>query len=154
LIGGVAAVRILRLLAGEAARHQHLTEIGPAHSAAGDDAAITIIIDRCAAHGLAPREGIKRVRSQRAAAIRLAVAAAAQLRALGRIDAPEPDAVIMDIEGVAIDDADPPDEVAGGRRKHVDDNEESAGDALQLVRQNVHLEHCASLGGGRAESVL
>src|SRR4051794_35615265 len=105
LVRGVGAVGILRLLDREPARHQEAAEIGAAGGAACDDAAVAVAVDGHAAQNLAARERVERIRAQSAAAIQLAVTAATELRALGRIDSPETDTRAADVQRVAIDDA-------------------------------------------------
>lgn len=113
LICTVLAVGVFRPVHGEAIPHQPFAEIRIADRACGYRAPVAVETNRIAVQGSPRDEGVEIVCGLRTTPVLLAIFASTELGALGCIDAPEPDAVAVDFQRVAIDDACLADEIIG-----------------------------------------
>jgi hypothetical protein len=101
----ISAFRVLRPIQRKAIANQPFAEIGAANRTGRDRPSIWVEAQRQAINRTTIDEGVEVVCSLRAAAILQTVLAAAQLAALRRVDAPEPDAHSMNFQRIAINDA-------------------------------------------------
>ena len=109
----VLSFGVLRPVQGEAVAHESIPEVHAVDKARRYSATVTIQRDRQAAYWASGNERVQIVRRLRAALVLFAVLAPAQLRALGRIDPPEPNSGAMYFKRVTIDDAGLPCQVIG-----------------------------------------
>ena len=108
-------MRVLRPIHGQAIPYKPFTKIGTADRARRYCAPVAVEIDRIAAHRPPRDECIEAVACLRAAAVGIAVFTPTELRTLGRIDAPQPNARAVYFQRVTIDHTCLPDHVVGQR---------------------------------------
>ena len=108
-------MRVLRPIHGQAIPHEPFAKIGTADRARRYRAPVAVEIDWIAAHRPPRDECIEAVGCLRAAAVWIAIFASAELRTLGRIDAPQPNARAVYFQRVAIDHTGLSDHVVGQR---------------------------------------
>jgi hypothetical protein len=114
--------RILRPIYRKSVAYKPFGEVSLTDRTRCDRAPILIQRDRAAAHGPSGNEGVEIVRGLRSAPILQAVFSPAKLAALWSVDAPQPYSRPVNFQGVAVDDAGLPGQIAGraGGWRHKD----------------------------------
>lgn len=121
---GHRPLAVLRPIEREPLTHQPVGEVHAASRAHRNAAAIPIAVNLDATGDAATDEIVECIRGLRAAATVRCVRIAAKLAALGRVDAPEPDARSVDFERVTVDDAGTANKIVSKGRACTDDRDE------------------------------
>ena len=133
----VPAPRVLRPIQCKAIPNEPFAEIGTADRAHGYRAPVAVETDRIAVYGSPRNERVEVVSYLRAASISIAIFAPTELSAFRRVDAPEPNAVAVDFECIAINDARLSDQVIGKNRSAARNKRHANEQAFDPSRKSV-----------------